>query len=165
MRRFYGNLRRIRDCPWVDVGIDPYANLGKFQKFRIARKTGIRIRIIPMRTINVTLKPSKHRRNFREALARRGFRPTKIGRPLVPSQQAPGFLWQDSRRGSVSGLNCRRKERHLLQLPLKKRQIQAKNPHSQIHWPHGYTPLLEEIHVRPRFRRRYGTALSRPDLA
>ena len=78
------------------------------------------------------------------------------------------FLWQNLRRGSVSGLNCRRKERHLLQSPpspiktanTNKKSVQPNPLAARIH-----SLPLREIHVRPRFRRRYGTALSRPDLA
>ena len=107
MRRFYGNLRRIRTAlgsMWASTPTQIWGHSA------LPRKIGARMRIIPMCSINVTLNLSKQRGTGTSGSA-------KIGRPLVPSQQAPGFLWQDSRRGSVSGLNCRRKERHLLQSP------------------------------------------------
>ena len=116
MRQFYGNLRRIRTALGSMWASDPYANLGEFQKFRMVqnRLTGI----IPMCTINVTLKmPDAHVKK-RCPRARRCFRlRKKSGARWFPVSRRPVFLWQDSRRGSVSGLNCRRKERHLLQSP------------------------------------------------
>mgnify|MGYP004609030429 CR=1 FL=1 len=102
-------------CPWVDVGIDPYANLGTF---RIAAQNR-RIHAYYTHVFHKCHVKSVEAKDPAMAAAGRAGASgsAKIGRPLVPSQQAPGFLWQDSRRGSVSGLNCRRKERHLLQSP------------------------------------------------
>ena len=162
----YGNLRRIRTAlgsMWASTPTQIWGHSA------LPRKIGARMRIIPMCSINITLNLSKQRiRRWRRPDAPVLPTSQKIGRPLVPSQQAPGFLWQDSRRGSVSGLNCRRKERHLLQSPPS--PIKTANTNKKSAQPNPlaariHSLPLREIHVRPRFRRRYGTALSRPDLA
>ena len=102
-------------CPWVDVGIDPYANLGTFRIAAQNRRTHAYYTHVFHKC---HVKSVEAKDPAMAAAGRVGASGSaKIGRPLVPSQQAPGFLWQDSRRGSVSGLNCRRKERHLLQSP------------------------------------------------
>ena len=166
MRRFYGNLRRIRTAlgsMWASTPTQIWGHSA------LPRKIGARMRIIPMCSINVTLNLSKQRiRRWRRPDASVLPAPQKSGARWFPVSRRPVFLWQDSRRGSVSGLNCRRKERHLLQSPpspiktanTNKKSVQPNPLAARIH-----SLPLREIHVRPRFRRRYGTALSRPDLA
>ena len=121
-----------------------------------------------MCTINVTLKmPGAHVKK-RCLRARRCFWLRKNRAPAGSQSAGARFLWQNLRRGSVSGLNCRRKERHLLQSPPS--PIKTANTNKKSAQPNPlaariHSLPLREIHVRPRFRRRYGTALSRPDLA
>ena len=122
-------------CPWVDVGIDPYANLGKFQKFRIARKTGARMRIIPMCSINVTLNLSKQRiRRWRRPDAPVLPTSQKIGRPLVPSQQAPGLIGRSHAGGAQVVLTAGVKRETSIAITAfsQKDGKYKQNPHSHL---------------------------------
>ena len=166
MRRFYGNLRRIRWCPWVDVGIDPYANLGTFRIAAQNRRTHAYYTHVFHKC---HVKSVEAKDPAMAAAGRAGASDFAKNRAPAGSQSAGArFLWQNLRRGSVSGLNCRRKERHLLQSPPS--PIKTANTNKKSAQPNPlaariHSLPLREIHVRPRFRRRYGTALSRPDLA
>ena len=166
MRRFYGNLRRIRTALGSMWASTPYANLGTFRIAAQNRRTHAYYTHVFHK---YHVKSVEAKDPAMAAAGRAGASDFAKNRAPAGSQSAGArFLWQNLRRGSVSGLNCRRKERHLLQSPPS--PIKTANTNKKSAQPNPlaariHSLPLREIHVRPRFRRRYGTALSRPDLA
>ena len=102
-------------CPWVDVGIDPYANLGTFRIAAQNRRTHAYYTHVFHKC---HVKSVEAKDPAMAAAGRAGASDFAKNRAPAGSQSAGArFLWQNLRRGSVSGLNCRSQERHLLQSP------------------------------------------------
>ena len=115
MRQFYGNLRRIRTA-LGSMWASNLRKLGGISEIPHGVKPAHGYYTHVYDKCHAKM-PDAHVKK-RCLRARRCFRLRKNRAPAgSQSAGARFFLWQDSRRGSVSGLNCRRKERHLLQSP------------------------------------------------
>ena len=126
-------------CPWVDVGIDPYANLGTFRIAAQNRRTHAYYTHVFHKC---HVKSVEAKDPAMAAAGRAGASDFAKNRAPAGSQSAGArFLWQNLRRGSVSGLNCRRKERHLLQSPPS--PIKTANTNKKSAQPN---PLAARIH-------------------
>ena len=136
-------------CPWVDVGIDPYANLGTF---RIAAQNR-RIHAYYTHVFHKCHVKSVEAKDPAMAAAGRvGASDFAKNRAPAGSQSAGArSYWQISRRGSASGLNCRSQERDIYcnhRLLPKRRQIQTKSAQPSTQ-PHGYTPPMRDTRSTP----------------